>query len=73
MAGFLHPTPVDPALVRPTGDPGRLKDGVCINVIQHGGHLLAFDEATTGYEITADLETLGEWKAGTDRPQARRA
>jgi carotenoid cleavage dioxygenase-like enzyme len=66
--GFLHPMPVDPALVTPIGDPGPFKNGAFINVIQHGGHLLALDEATTGYEITADLETLGEWRAGTDKP-----
>jgi carotenoid cleavage dioxygenase-like enzyme len=66
--GFLHPAPVDPALVRPIGDPGPFKNGAFINVIQHGGHLLALDEATTGYEITADLDTIGEWKAGTDKP-----
>ena len=64
---FTHPVPVDPALVSPVGDPGPFKNGAFINVIRHGGHLLALDESTTSYEINIDLETIGEWKAGTDK------
>ncbi len=65
---FTHPVPVDPALVSAVGDPGPFKNGAFINVIEHGGHLLALDESTTSYEITMDLETIGQWKAGTDKP-----
>ena len=36
--------------------------------MRHGGHLLALSEATTGYEMTMELETVGEWRAGTDSP-----
>jgi carotenoid cleavage dioxygenase-like enzyme len=65
---FAHPVPIDPTLLHP-GDPqGPFKNGAFINVIQHGGHLLALNESTTGYEITRDLETISEWKAGTDKP-----
>jgi carotenoid cleavage dioxygenase-like enzyme len=65
---LTHPVPIDPALIGPGGDPGPLKDGAFISVLRHGGHLLAFDEATTCYELTMDLDTIGEWKAGTDKP-----
>jgi carotenoid cleavage dioxygenase-like enzyme len=65
---LTHPVPIDPGLIGPSGDPGPLKDGAFISVMRHGGHLLAFDEATTCYELTMDLDTIGEWKAGTDKP-----
>jgi carotenoid cleavage dioxygenase-like enzyme len=65
---FAHPVPIDPKLLHP-GDPqGPFKNGAFINIIQHGGHLLALNESTTGFEITWDLDTVGEWKAGTDTP-----
>jgi carotenoid cleavage dioxygenase-like enzyme len=65
---FTHPVPVDPNLVGPGGDPGPFKNGAFISVLRHGGHLLALDEATTCYELTMELDTIGEWKAGTDKP-----
>jgi carotenoid cleavage dioxygenase-like enzyme len=65
---LTHPVPIDPRLIGPGGDPGPLKDGAFISVLRHGGHLLALDEATTCYELTMDLDTIGEWKAGTDKP-----
>jgi len=65
---LTHPVPIDPGLIGPGGNPGPLKDGAFISVLRHGGHLLAFDEATTCYELTMDLDTIGEWKAGTDKP-----
>jgi carotenoid cleavage dioxygenase len=30
--------------------------------------MLALNESTTSYEITSELDTIGEWKAGTDKP-----
>ena len=36
--------------------------------MRHGGHLLALGEASSGYEMTMELDTLGAWKAGTDQP-----
>jgi carotenoid cleavage dioxygenase-like enzyme len=65
---LTHPVPIDPKLIGPDGDPGPIKDGAFISVLSHGGHLLALDEATTCYELTMDLDTIGEWKAGTDKP-----
>lgn len=67
-SGFGRPLPVDPALLRPGDNPGPFKNGAFINILQHGGHLLALNEATTCYEMSMDLETLGEWKAGTEAP-----
>jgi carotenoid cleavage dioxygenase len=65
---LTHPVPIDPSLIGPGGDPGPIKNGAFISVLRHGGHLLALDEATTCYELTMDLDTIGEWKAGTDKP-----
>ena len=65
---FTHPVPIDPALIGPDDPRGPFKNGAFISVLQHGGHLLALDEATTCYEMTMDLATIGEWKAGTDKP-----
>ena len=65
---LTHPVPIDPALIGPGGDPGPIKNGAFISVLRHGGHLLALDEASTCYELTMDLDTIGEWKAGTDKP-----
>jgi carotenoid cleavage dioxygenase-like enzyme len=66
--GVMDPVPVDPALVGADGEPGPVKNGACINVIRHGGHLLALYEAAAGYEMTMELDTIGEWRAGTDAP-----
>ena len=66
--GFARPMPIDPTLVGPDGHPGPFKNGAFISIIRHGGHLLALDEAMPCYEMTMDLETIGLWKAGTDKP-----
>lgn len=66
--GILAPIPVDPALVLPDGDPGPFKNGAFVHVIEHAGRILALLESTTGYELTGDLDTIGEWCAGTDKP-----
>jgi hypothetical protein len=60
--------PIGPKLLHP-GDPqDPFKNGAFINIIEHGGHLLALNGSTPGFEITRDLDTIGEWKAGTDKP-----
>lgn len=67
--GLAGLRPVDPALVGPDGDPGPYKNGAFINVIRHAGHLLALGEASPAYELTTELETLGEWRPdGADAP-----
>lgn len=65
---FTAPQPVDPAMLLPGENPGPMKNGAFINIIRHGGQLLALNEATTCYALSMELDTLGEWKAGTDRP-----
>ena len=65
---LTHPVPIDPGLIGPGGDRGPIKNGAFISVLRHGGHLLALDEASTCYELNMDLDTIGEWKAGTDKP-----
>lgn len=65
---FAHPVPVDKALLRAGDSPGPFKNGAFINILKHGGHLLALNEATTCYEMSMDLDTIGEWKAGTEQP-----
>src|SRR4051794_21595200 len=66
--GLVHPVPVDPALLRPGENPGPFKNGAFINVLRHGDHLLALGEASHAYDMTMDLDTIGEWKAGTGAP-----
>jgi carotenoid cleavage dioxygenase-like enzyme len=65
--GFARPIPVDPALVGSDGHPGPFKNGAFINIIRHGDHLLALDEASPCYEMTMELETIGQWKPGTEK------
>jgi carotenoid cleavage dioxygenase len=66
--GVLSPREVDPALTQPDGEPGPFKNGAFINILDHGGHLLALGEASPAYEMTMELETLGEWTAGGEKP-----
>ena len=66
--GVMRPVPVDPALVGADGDPGPFKNGACVHVIRHAGRVLALYEAAAGYELSLDLATLGEWRAGTEAP-----
>jgi carotenoid cleavage dioxygenase len=66
--GLMRPVLLDPAVIGPDGDKGPLKTGAFINVLRHGGNLLALHEASAASEMTMDLETIGEWKAGTATP-----
>jgi carotenoid cleavage dioxygenase-like enzyme len=66
--GVMRPVEVDPALIGPDGDPGPFKTGAFISVLHHAGHLLALNEASPAYEMTMDLDTLGEWRPGTAEP-----
>ena len=65
---FTHPAPIDPAVFLPGESHAPVKNGAFVNIIQHGGHLLALNEATTCYEMSMELGTLGEWTAGTAQP-----
>ena len=65
---FTRPAPIDPTLLRPGDNPGPFKNGAFINIIRHGDRLIALNEATTSYEMSPELETLGPWTAGTAQP-----
>lgn len=65
---FAHPAPIDPAVFEPGESRVPVKNGAFVNVIRHGDHLLALNEATTCYELGPELETLGPWTAGTAQP-----
>jgi carotenoid cleavage dioxygenase-like enzyme len=65
---FTRPTPIDPKLLLAGDNPGPYKNGAFINIIRHGGRLIALNEATTSYEMSMELETLGQWTAGIGQP-----
>ncbi|WP_176463968.1 carotenoid oxygenase family protein [Bordetella genomosp. 11] len=68
FGSFAHPVPVDRGLFLPGEAPSFLKNGAFVNIIQHGGRFIALNEATTSYEISAELDTLGQWTAGGSEP-----
>jgi carotenoid cleavage dioxygenase len=58
--GLLTPAFVDPDLLGPDPDPGwPFRLDPFINVVRHGGRLLALEEGTPPYEISPELETVG--------------
>lgn len=57
--GIGKPVAPDPALLPPGMPPRPNKNFANINVIRHGGKLLALYEAGMPYELTDDLETKG--------------
>ncbi len=68
--GIANPMETRRDLLRPGDDPGPLKNGAFIHIVQQGGRLLALHEASHGFALTWDLETLGPWTAGGDEPLA---
>ena len=65
---FTLPAPIDAAVFRPGESHVPIKNGAFVNIIRHGDHLIALNEATTSYEMSMELDTLGEWTAGTEEP-----
>ncbi len=57
-------------LLGPEDDPPPFKNGAFIHVFEQGGKLIAPYEAAPAYALTWDLETLGIWCAGGERPLA---
>lgn len=68
FGSFAHPVRVNPDVFLPGEVPSPIKNGAFVNIIQHGGRLIALNEATTSYEVTAELDTLGQWTAGGTEP-----
>lgn len=67
--GIRKPIPTDPKLVGKNGDPGPVKDGAFIHIIQHAKQYIALHETNEAYEVTADLKTIGPWcPQGTKAP-----
>ncbi|KTD61897.1 carotenoid oxygenase family protein [Legionella spiritensis] len=67
--GISNPIPTDPKLVGKNGDPGPVKDGAFIHIIRHARQYLAMYESGPAYEVSAQLQTIGEWcPAGGERP-----
>jgi carotenoid cleavage dioxygenase len=65
FGGLMDPTPADPKAL---GDADPFKQSAFIGVTRHGDHLLALGEVEPAWELTMDLETIGPWTAGTERP-----
>ncbi|MDI9818902.1 MULTISPECIES: carotenoid oxygenase family protein [unclassified Legionella] len=59
--GISRPVPVSPRLIGKNGDPGPIKNGAFIHIIRHAEQYLAMYEAGPAYEISAQLQTMGEW------------
>ncbi|SPT37652.1 8'-apo-beta-carotenal 15,15'-oxygenase [Achromobacter denitrificans] len=64
FGSFAHPAPVDPGMFLPGEVPSPIKNGAFVNIIRHGERLIALNEATTSYEMSAELDTVGQWTAG---------
>ncbi|WP_412754873.1 carotenoid oxygenase family protein [Legionella donaldsonii] len=69
-SGIAMPIPPDPQLIGPNDDPGPFKNGAFIHIIQHAKHYLAMWEGGAAYEMDHELNTIGEWLAGTPQPLA---
>jgi carotenoid cleavage dioxygenase len=60
FGGLMTPAFVDPSLLGEDPDPGwPFRLDPFINVVRHGGRLLALSEAVPAYEVTDELETVG--------------
>ncbi|MEQ8651502.1 MAG: carotenoid oxygenase family protein [Kiloniellales bacterium] len=66
--GIADPRQTRSDLLRPGDDPGPIKNGAFIHIVQQGGRLLALYEASHATAMTWELETLGPWTAGGDAP-----
>jgi carotenoid cleavage dioxygenase-like enzyme len=62
--GLMRPVALDPTLIGPDGDPSPFKNLANTNVVGHGGRYLALWEGGLPYELSRELETLGEHDFG---------
>lgn len=65
FGGLMSPTPADPKAL---GDAPPFKRSAFIGVMRHGDHLLALGEVEPAWRMSPELDTLGPWTAGADRP-----
>ena len=69
FGGLMTPIFVDMALLGPDPDPSwPFKLSPFINVVRHGGRMLALAEGDLPYEITPTLETVGRYDFGGALP-----
>ncbi len=66
--GILNPVIPDAKLIGKEGDQGPFKNGAFIHIIHHGTKFLAMWEGGPAYEMDVTLNTLGEWRPGTELP-----
>src|SRR5262249_4602426 len=60
FGGLMTPAFVDPSALGPDPDPGwPFRLDPFINVVRHGGRMLALAEGLPPYRVTPDLETAG--------------
>ena len=59
--GLKKLIPTDPKLVGKHGDPGPDKNGAFIHIIKHADQYLAMHEQRSAYQLSEQLETIGEW------------
>ncbi|RUR06060.1 carotenoid oxygenase family protein [Legionella sp. km772] len=59
--GLLKLIPMDPQWAGPEDEPIAVKNGAFIHIIRHGNTYLALSEGAPAYQMTAQLDTLGEW------------
>ncbi|MGM9454612.1 carotenoid oxygenase family protein [Legionella bozemanae] len=66
-SGVLHPAPMDPKWAGPEDEPIAIKNGAFIHIIRHQDIYLALSESAPAYQMTPQLDTLGEWKPYQDQ------
>ncbi len=60
-SSITNPRPMDPEWAMPEDGPVARKNSASMNVIPHAGKFLALFEGHPPYEITEQLQTVGEW------------
>lgn len=61
-SSVLNPKPIEPEWALPEDGPVARKNSASMHIISHAGKYLALFEGHPAYEITAQLNTVGEWK-----------
>lgn len=59
--GLMRPIRPDPALIGPDGDHSPSKNLANTSIVHHGGKYLALWEGGLPYELSRELDTLGDW------------
>lgn len=65
--GLLKLIPMDPKWAGPEDEPIAVKNGAFIHIIRHANTYLALSESAPAYQMTAQLNTLGEWAPSSNK------